>query len=225
MNQHNVLHADSIQFTYPNRPPLLTGAHLCCTIGQIIGLLGRNGSGKSTLLKIVYGEIKAHHSHIKINGRLVNKAYLTNQVRYLPQHAFLPSHERVNRMIKLLTPSTDFREAILTDIRIQSFQNERIFQLSGGELRYLELCLLLYQPGDFVLLDEPFTGLEPLYIQHISELISSFQDRKGFVITDHNYRQVLDLCTDILLLQHGTCKTILDKRSLEFHYLPEGTFD
>lgn len=81
------------------------------------------------------------------------------------------------------------------------------------------------QPTDFVLLDEPFTGIEPIYITMIIDLIRRFSDKKGFIITDHNYHDLLHIASQVVLLQNGSCQRIENKRDLEFFYLPDETFD
>lgn len=225
MSQSGELYIDSVQFNYAPSQQLLTGAYLKCRIGDIIGLLGRNGSGKSTLMKIIFGSLKAHHSYLMINGKKTNKAYLTNKVGYLPQDSFLPTHEKVNYLISLLVEDQQIRNKLIEDARIKTLRDKKVYQLSGGELRYVEICILMHQPTDFILLDEPFTGLEPIYIEYITELLLRYKNTKGIVISDHNYRNVLDIATQIFLLQNGGCRTINDRKELEFFYLPEGTFD
>ncbi|RZF62593.1 ATP-binding cassette domain-containing protein [Sphingobacterium corticibacterium] len=225
MDDVKELYIDSVEFSYVNNRPILTGAYLKCRTGDIIGLLGRNGCGKSTLMRIIFGTLKAQHSYILLNGKKIEKPYLTSKIGYLPQHSFLPTHERVSYLIWLLVKSATLRQRLLDDNRIQTLKDKKVYQLSGGELRYLEICLLIYQPTDFLLLDEPFTGLEPVYVQYITDLIIHFKDEKGFVISDHNYRNVLDIATQTILLQNGGCRQIQDKKELEFFYVPDGTFD
>lgn len=114
---------------------------------------------------------------------------------------------------------------LLNDSRIRDLKDKKVYQLSAGELRYLEICLLIGQPTDFILLDEPFSGLEPLYAEAIAELIVRSKDEKGFIISDHQYNYVLDIATHLVLLQNGGCRQMKDKKELEFFYLPEGTFE
>jgi ABC-type multidrug transport system ATPase subunit len=225
MDEVKELYVDSVQFRYPGRDLLLTGVYLKCQIGEVIALLGRNGCGKSTLLKIIFGTIKAQHSYIRLHGKLNKRTYLTGKVGYLPQDSFLPTSGKVSYLIQLLVHNTAAKQVILDDVRIQTFLDKKVYQLSGGELRFLEIYLLISQPTDFLLLDEPFSGLEPIYKQFISDLIIRYKDRKGFVISDHNYRDVLQISTQIVLLQHGGCRPIHDKKELEFFYVPDGTFE
>lgn len=219
------LYVDSVQFSYKNSQHIITGAYLKCTTGDVIALFGRNGSGKSTLMQLIFGSLKANNSHILINGKKTKKAYLTKKIGYLPQHSFLPTHEKVLNLIELLIHNKHLRSRLINDSRIQTLLDKKIHQLSGGELKYLEVWLLMCQPTDFLLLDEPFTGIEPIYITFILELIDCFRDRKGFIVSDHNYGYLLDIASQVLLLQNGSCQKIEKKKDLEFFYLPYGTFD
>lgn len=219
------LYIDSVQFSYDKFNQIITGVYLKCHTGDIIALFGRNGSGKSTLLKIIFGSLRAESSHILVNGIKTQKAYLTGKVGYLPQDSFLPSHERVLKLVDLLIGDQRLKNNFLSDARIGHLKDKKVHQLSGGERRYLEIWLLICQPTDFLLLDEPFTGIEPMYITFISELIQRFSDKKGFIISDHHYHELLNISTQIVLLQNGSCLQIKDKKELEFFYLPYGTFD
>ncbi|WP_343538554.1 ATP-binding cassette domain-containing protein [Sphingobacterium thalpophilum] len=219
------LYVDSVQFSYDNSRQHITGAYLKCFTGDIVALFGRNGSGKSTLLKIIFGSLKAKNSYILLNGKKVGKTYLTRKVGYLPQDSFLPTQERVSKLVDLLIGDTHHKSLLWNDARIKALQDKKVHQLSGGERRYLEIWLLMCQPTDFVLLDEPFTGIEPIYITMIIDLIRRFSDKKGFIITDHNYHDLLPIASQVVLLQNGSCQRIENKRDLEFFYLPDGTFD
>ncbi len=226
MDMVKELYVDSIAFSYSsNREPLLTGVYLKCSPGDVIALLGRNGCGKSTLMKIIFGTLKAHHSFIRLNGEKVDKCYRTKKVGYLPQHSFLPPSEKVCKLITLLVENPTAKDELLNGDRIQEMKDRKVYQLSGGERRYLELQLLINQPTDFLLLDEPFSGLEPIYKTLMIELIALHQMHKGFIISDHNYRDVLDVASQIILLQNGGCRYIQDQRELEYFYVPEGTFE
>lgn len=225
MNQPKELYVDSVQFSYSRKQPLLIGGYLKCRVGDIIGLLGRNGSGKSTLMKIIFGTLRAHHSYIRINGIKTRKAYLTNKIGYLPQDSFLPKHKKVHDLLQLLIGDKQLLKTLSDHARIQTIRSKKVYQLSSGERRYLEIGILLYQPTDFILLDEPFTGLSPQSIEDISALILQFKNTKGIVLSDHDYHHVWAISTQILLLQNGSCRPIDHKKELEFHYLPEGTVD
>lgn len=218
------LYVDSVQFSYKNSEPLITGAYLKCNTGDVIALFGRNGSGKSTLMQLIFGSLEASNSFILINGKKTKKAYLSGKIGYLPQCSFLPTHEKVLDLVRLLVHDKDLRLRLVNDPRIQTLLDRKVYQLSGGESRYLEVWLLMCKPTDFLLLDEPFTGIEPIYITFILELIDCFREKKGFIVSDHNYRYLLDIASQVLLLQNGSCQQIDRKEDLEFFYLPYGTF-
>lgn len=222
--EHHKLYVDSLEFGYKNKQAIIKGAYLACLTGDIIALFGRNGCGKSTLMQLIFGSLKANHSYLLLDGKKYEKAYITNKIGYLPQDSFLPTNLKVLKLIKRLVPSYA-RTELLIDVRIKTLIDRKIYQLSGGELRYLELCILITQPTYFLLLDEPFTGIEPNYIVIISDLILKFKSKKGFTITDHNYRYLLDIATKLLLLENGTCRQLKHSAELNFHYLPDKTFD
>jgi len=220
----NELYVDSIEFSYDSRVQLLTGVYLSCKIGEIVGLLGRNGCGKSTLMKIIFGVLTPKHAYIRINGRNSKKAFLLKEVLYLPQDSFLPTDAKVSSLLRLLINDQTTRQKLSKDERIKSIVNQKVYSLSGGERRYLEIVLLLHQKGSYVLLDEPFSGIEPIYVEAIQQLIVDNTTTKGFIISDHDYQNVLDITTRITLLKDGGCMQISDKRDLELFYVPEGTF-
>lgn len=220
----NELYVDSIQFSYNDRFQLLTGVYLSCKVGEVIGLLGRNGTGKSTLMKIIFGSLKPKYAFIRINGKSTKQAFTTQEVVYLPQASYLPTSERVKTVVKVMFSDKAKRSLILNDKRIHMLKDQKVYELSGGERRYLEILLLIHQKATFLLLDEPFSEIEPFYVEAIQELIRSHQSDKGFIISDHDYQNVLDVSTRITLLKDGGCMEIKDKRELELFYVPEGTF-
>jgi lipopolysaccharide export system ATP-binding protein len=209
----NILEIDSVIKSYGNKQ-VLTDIYLKCQTGDIIGLLGRNGSGKTTLLKILFGILPAERKFIRMNGKVYSKPYKSkNDICYLPQHEFLPGHIHVVKVVELYLglASVDlfFHDQILEHIR-----NSKVSHLSGGELRYLEIKLLLNTESKFVLLDEPFNGISPVVIQQIKALIVEASKSKGIILTDHDYRNVLDVANRYCLLFDGGIKLITDKYEL-----------
>lgn len=218
------LYIDSVAFSYHAHQTLLTGGFLQCKVGDTVALIGRNGSGKSTLMKILFGTIKAKHSYIRLNGRRIKSALSSKEVCYLPQDRFLPTALRVRKAVELMIPCVEKRKMILGHEIIDRIKDNLVADISGGECRLLEIMLLLNQPATFILLDEPFSGLSPLIKDEVAALILSFQKNKGIVLSDHDYRSTLSLCTQMVLLQNGSCRIINDRKELELFYLPEGTF-
>ncbi|OMQ12853.1 ATP-binding cassette domain-containing protein [[Flexibacter] sp. ATCC 35103] len=201
MKKH-ILEVDGIQKKYGERV-ILSDVYLKCETSQIIGLLGRNGSGKSTLLKIIFGIISAPNKCIRIDSvSKNNESSLLSEVSYLSQEQFIPNHLSVKKAISL---SVDKQKIIFfnKDEFIQSILDKRISHLSSGELRYLEIKIVLSNPSKFVLLDEPYNGLSPLMIELVNEMILKNSSQKGIVITDHNYKNVINISSKIILIKDG----------------------
>ncbi len=219
------LHVDSVEFSYHYDKKVLSGAYLCLKIGDVVGLLGRNGCGKSTLMKIIFGTLKAKYAYIRVNGKKVKSAYLTKEVCFLPQESFLPTHYTVRRVIMLLINDSSSKDKIMGDDIIKPILDHKIAIISGGELRLLEILLLMEFPASFVMLDEPFTGLSPIIIERIQQIIVEKSKTKGILLSDHDYRHVLDVCNQLYLLENGGCRKIKNKQDLEMFYVPDHTFD
>lgn len=189
-----------------------------------MGLLGRNGSGKSTLLKIIVGLVQAPDKCIRINGISKNKTiYLFNEISYLHQDQFIPNHLSVAKAISLSIDAKKI-EIFCEDEFIKSVLKKKVKHLSGGELRYLEIKIVLYNSSKFVLLDEPYNGLSPIMIDVVNELIKANSKKKGIIITDHNYQNVIKISTRLVLVKDGKMHNILKKEDLiECGYLSATT--
>jgi ABC-type multidrug transport system ATPase subunit len=213
---------DSVMKSFGTKQ-VLTDVFLRCTEGEIIGLLGRNGSGKSTLLKIIFGSLNADQKFVKIGGKINNGIYNNrNLVKYLPQHYFLPNHIKVNTIISLFCDNEN-GALIKKNEWIKPMLGKKSHQLSGGEKRLLEILLIIYSNARYVMIDEPFNGIAPIYKEEIKNRIKEQSKYKGFIITDHDYWNILDLSTKIILMHDGGTKEIKDVRDLEFWgYIPEG---
>lgn len=211
----NNLHVDSVIKSFGTRQ-VLTDIYVSCTKGEIVGLLGRNGSGKSTLLKIIFGSLSADAKFIRIDNQLINGLYDNRKlVNYLPQHSCMPNHLKVSTIISLFC---DERNAglIIENEHIRPFLNKRSRQLSGGEKRLVEIFMLIHSDAKYILIDEPFNGIDPLLKEEIKSLIRTHSATKGFIVTDHDYRNILDIATRILLLHDGGTKPIAKKEDLHY---------
>jgi ABC-type multidrug transport system ATPase subunit len=223
MKEH-LLEADSILVEKSGRT-LLSDIYLQCRTGEVVGLLGRNGTGKSTLLKVLFGTQSTPDRNIRIDGQTIPPAALRGKwIAYLPQHSFLPSSLSIRRIIQLYIPDPAAAKQVAQDERIKPHLRKNATSLSGGELRYLEILLLLHLPAPFVLLDEPFSGIEPIYQQRVIDLIAQHREKKGFIITDQVYRGVVDLSDRLVLLENGRAVGLKQKDELETRgYLPKGS--
>lgn len=200
---------------------VLIDIYLRCQTGDIIGMLGRNGSGKSTLLQIIFGTLPAE-KFIKIDGKVYEHPYkMLDQICYLPQHEFLPKQMTVEKVAKLYLEKNEIN-IFLDDDLLRPHRQNKIHFLSGGELRYLEIKLLLNTKSKFVLLDEPFNGVAPIMVSTIKELIKDKSKTKGIVLTDHDYNNVLDVANKYCLIYQGGIKEVSEKIDLvKWGYISE----
>ena len=223
MNTH-VLEADSIIATIGGRK-ILSDVYLRCQSGEVVGVLGRNGAGKSTLLKLIFGTLPTEDRSIRIDGNVIQTPYLRGKwIAYLPQQGFLPKNIPIGKIVSLFVDE-DKRKKVLADERIKPHLRKRIKELSGGEQRYLEILLLVNLKVKFILLDEPFSGIEPLYQDKVTDLINEYRPEKGFIVTDHVYKKIIGLSDKLLLIDQGKTIPITKPEELEqFSYVPRGTF-
>ena len=217
----DLLEADSIRKEF-GRKQVLTDISLRCQPGDIIGLLGRNGSGKSTLLKILFGTLYTDYKFIRINDRILSQPFKTKRtIAYLNQDNFLPKNISVKQVFQIYSGELD-EKGFLEDEVLSKVLLTKIGNLSGGESRYLEVKLLLCLNTHFVLLDEPFNGISPLHIDLIKTMIKDKALKKGIVLTDHDYRNVLDVANKYYLLFDGGLRSVETKQDLiDWGYVPE----
>jgi ABC-type multidrug transport system ATPase subunit len=220
--RESVLEVYSVQKQY-NEKIIISNVYLKCHTGEIIGILGRNGSGKSTLLKIIFGIETANFKFVRVNGVVKSKmSNLLNEISYLPQENFIPNSFSVKKTI-VLSITKDKIQDFCADEMIRSILAKKIKHLSGGEIRYLEIELILNNASKFVLLDEPYTGLSPLMMDKVNELIIEMSSRKGLIISDHNYENVIKVSTKLALLKEGKLHHLKHKNDLvEKGYLKVG---
>lgn len=218
----NILEVDSVQKQYDGKI-IVSDVYLKCETTDIIGVLGRNGSGKSTLLKIIFGIVTADFKFVRIDGVVKSKTSdLLNEISYLPQDNFIPNLFSVKKTI-LLSITKDKLSEFYADEMIQSILDKKINHLSGGELRYLEIKMILFNSSKFILLDEPYNGLSPIMIDKINQLIIENSSKKGIIITDHNYENVIKISTKLILMKDGKAHHLKSKNELiEKGYLMEG---
>lgn len=221
MNKH-VLEIDSVQKKFDYKS-ILSDVYLKCETGEIIGLLGRNGSGKSTLLKIIFGILEADFKFVRIDGVVKNRTSdLFKDISYLSQDNFISNSFSVKKAIELSIDSQKIK-SFYDDEMIKSITDKKINHLSGGELRYLEIKLILLNPSKFVLLDEPYNGLSPIMIDKINKLVIENSNKKGIIITDHNYENVIKISSKLILMKEGKAFHLKDKNELiDKGYLREG---
>lgn len=214
------LHVDSVRKQIGEQQ-ILNDVFISCQPGQIIGLLGRNGSGKSSLLKIIFGSLAADNKFVTIDDRKLDSLFdARNLIHYLPQDSYLPSHIKIKNIIHCFCDQTNVATIMENDL-IKPILQRKVKQLSGGEKRILEILLMVHSGAKYILLDEPFNGISPLYTEILKDLIITHSKDKGFIITDQDYKNVLEISSTVILMDHGNTKVIGEFEELiTFGYLP-----
>jgi ABC-type multidrug transport system ATPase subunit len=219
------LHIDSLTKSYDNKV-ILSDVFLSCEKGEIKGLIGRNGSGKSTLLKIVFGTEKPNSKFVRVGNKIIrNISDGRNLINYLPQDNFLPNNVKIRTLINLFLPK-ETRNILFKNEHIKPLLHKLNQELSGGEKRIIEILLIIHSNSEFILLDEPFNGVSPIIRDYIIDYIKKMKLSKGYIITDHDYENVINLADSIVYLQNGYLKEINDKSELvELGYLTKTTYN
>ena len=211
----SVLKAANLTKSY-NRRLVVKGVNLEVQAGEIIGLLGRNGAGKTTTFQMVVGLVKPNHGNVYFDGQDISRSTTPERAKlgitYLPQEnsVFLKASVENNlRLILELLPyeeeeKENLSRRLLEELGLLSLAKQSAHSLSGGERRKLEICRSLVLKPKFLLLDEPFTGIDPLTIIELQKILLSLKDRGiGIVISDHNVRDTLRITDRAYILDEG----------------------
>jgi len=208
------LEVDSVYLEFNGRR-ILSDIYLRCETGKITGLLGRNGNGKSCLMNVIYGNLKASSQSVRIDDEHVPNAYQRPDLLLnLPQFNFIPKNLSLKRIFSDF--NVDYSSLELVFPEFKSKYKTAIKDLSGGQGRLIEIFLLLKKPSRFVMLDEPFSHLSPIHIEVVKELIQQEKANKGFLITDHMFRHIVQICDDLYVLADGKMHLTKDVQELEF---------
>jgi lipopolysaccharide export system ATP-binding protein len=197
--------------------------HLAVGAGEVVGLLGPNGAGKTTTFYMVVGLVRADDGEIHIDGKPVQGLPIHRRSRlglsYLPQEASifrkLTVEENVRAVLELqlgpdgrpLKPALieDLLEGLLRDLSIEKLRDSPAPALSGGERRRVEIARALATQPRFILLDEPFAGVDPIAVIEIQRIIGFLRSRGiGVLITDHNVRETLGICDRAYIISEGS---------------------
>ncbi|HTH83499.1 MAG TPA: ATP-binding cassette domain-containing protein [Mucilaginibacter sp.] len=201
---------------------ILSVAEIECRTGEIAVIFGRNGTGKSTLFKILFGMLNPNQLEVYIDGEVYYKATALNKlIAYHPQEIMLPKNMQVGDLMALYLDK-EREDKVYHSEGIRPIHHKRVKNLSLGQQRYLQFLLVINLDHHFVLLDEPFSMVEPLYKDLIKQKLNEYKTHKGFLITDHYYRDVLDVADKINLLADGKIIPIADPQELvNYKYLTE----
>jgi lipopolysaccharide export system ATP-binding protein len=185
--------------------------------GEVVGLLGPNGAGKTTCFYMIVGLIPSDGGRIFLDQKNLNRMPIHMRARmglaYLPQEASifrkLTVAENILAVLELRTNGRDDREeqleGLLSDLHIGHLRNSPAVSLSGGERRRAEIARALASHPRFILLDEPFAGVDPIAVLDIQRIIRFLKERQiGVLITDHNVRETLGICDRAYIINDGS---------------------
>jgi lipopolysaccharide export system ATP-binding protein len=215
------LEASGLEKSYGARK-VVTDVHLAVDSGEVVGLLGPNGAGKTTSFYMIVGLVRADAGQISIEGRRVERLPIHQRSRlglsYLPQEASifrkLNVEENIRAVLELqldkdgrsLRPAVieDVLNGLLRDLSIEKLRASPAPALSGGERRRVEIARALATQPRFILLDEPFAGVDPIAVIEIQRIIGFLKSRGiGVLITDHNVRETLGICDRAYIISEG----------------------
>lgn len=170
-------------------------------IGEIVGLLGRNGTGKTTLFEILFGTLKPNYLRATLNGKEIALTELNRHFSYHTQNIMLPMRMKVRDLITIYINDVIGQDKIFYAKGISAIESKLVGSLSVGQQRYLQFHLILNLKHAFMLLDEPFSMLDPLYNEMIQQELVERKSSKAFVITDHYYMDILRVSDRLYLLK------------------------
>ena len=235
-----VLEVKNIYKKYSGRV-VVEAASFFVQSGEVVGLIGPNGAGKTTCFYIACGLVKADKGQVFINQNDISKTPMHKRAQmgigYLPQEPSIFRKLSVEDNILALLENNDKLnknqqkhrlEELLSEFNIEHIRHNEGLSLSGGERRRVEIARALALDPSFILLDEPFAGVDPISVADIQVIIRHLRDKNiGVLITDHNYREMLDTCDHSYVLNAGKIiakgdkEQILSNRLVKTMYLGE----
>ena len=236
----SILRAQHLAKSYKSRKVVID-VSLQVESGRIVGLLGPNGAGKTTCFYMIAGLVPADNGQVMIDDRNITALPIHGRARagigYLPQEASIFRKLSVSDNImailetrKDLTATTRLEklESLLNEFHITHIRNSLGMALSGGERRRVEIARALATDPKFILLDEPFAGVDPISVNDIKDIVRHLKERGiGVLITDHNVRETLDICETAYIVSEGhiiaegDADTILSNSKVRQVYLGE----
>ncbi len=211
----SVLRAQSLRKRFKSRV-VVDGVSLEVASGEVVGLLGPNGAGKTTCFYMIVGLVPADAGRIHLDGRELTQLPIHRRARlgisYLPQENSvfrkLSVEENVQAVLELQgLPAAEIQPRVaelLAELNISHLRKHAALSLSGGERRRLEIARALGTKPAFILLDEPFAGVDPLAVRDIQQIIGYLKVRGiGVLITDHNVRETLGICDRAYIINEG----------------------
>lgn len=212
---HQILEAVELVKTYNGRA-VVNQVSINLKSGEIVGLLGPNGAGKTTIFYMIVGLIRPDSGQIRLDGEIINKLPMYLRARsgigYLPQEASVFRKLTVEQNILAVLETMNMEkterriraEDLMEELNIAGVRKTKGFALSGGERRRVEICRALAASPSFLLLDEPFAGIDPIVVNEIQSIIHRLKKRGiGILITDHNVRETLEITDRAYIINEG----------------------
>ncbi len=235
----SLLRAEGLRKRYGQRE-VVAGIDLACGPGEVVGLLGPNGAGKTTTFNLIVGGVQPSAGVVHLGEQEITRLPMHRRARlgivYLPQEPSifrrLSVGQNVNAILETVEPKAARRRErlreLLEELGLADKVRLRGDSLSGGERRRVEITRALVLDPKFMLLDEPFSGIDPIAVSDIQKIVQQLRERGiGIVITDHNVRETLSICDrayiikDGRILRHGTPDDIVEDTTVREIYLGE----
>ena len=244
MNSIATLSAQGLQKRYGSRT-VVQDVSLEVESGQVVGLLGPNGAGKTTSFYMIVGLVPLDSGEIKLNGEPITNLPIHQRsqmgLSYLPQEASvfrkLNVEDNIRAVLELQYENgrklseeeiSQRLNSLLSELQISHLRNNTAISLSGGERRRVEIARALASQPKFILLDEPFAGVDPIAVGEIQRIVRFLKERGiGILITDHNVRETLGICDHAYIISEGKVlafgapENIIDNDAVKKVYLGE----
>jgi len=236
----SVLKAESVAKSYGGRC-VVNGINLEVKGGEIVGLLGPNGAGKTTTFHMMVGLVRPDDGRVFMNDEDLTSAPIHQRARaglsYLPQESSVFRRLTVEENLRAILQTLDLNgaeqkeraDALMKMLGVAHLATHKAITLSGGERRRVEIARALVLSPFFLLLDEPFTGIDPIAVAEIQKIVRRLiSSGIGILITDHNVRETLGICdrayivNEGMVLEEGTPETIAASAKARKFYLGEG---
>lgn len=222
------LRCQNLEKSYGGRA-VVRGVSLNLTAGEVVGLLGPNGAGKTTTFYMVVGLVRPDNGSVFLGSEDITAKAMYERalqgISYLPQEASvfrkLTVRENILGVLEILprySGDRDLREhrceELIEELQLNKVADSRAYSLSGGERRRVEIARALATSPKFILLDEPFAGIDPIVVSELQSIVRALKERGiGVLITDHNVRETLGICDRAYILSDG--KVLVDGPAMD----------
>lgn len=239
MNNNSTLRSENLVKIYKKRT-VVNKVSVNVTQGEVVGLLGPNGAGKTTTFYMIVGMIKPNDGKVFLNDKNITELPMYKRAKmgigYLPQEASvfrrLSVEDNIMAVLEMLKLSKEQRvekqERLLEELSITHIRKSKGYQLSGGERRRTEIARALATDPDFILLDEPFAGVDPIAVEDIMSIVANLKNKGiGILITDHNVHETLSIVDRAYILiegkifKDGKAQNLADDEEVRKLYLGE----